>query len=88
MASTLYSFYPKLVTTFNPALPEQCKGNKTDREYQIRKRKPHGIKLPSEKEFLQKLEYLHNNPVSAGAYVYAEEYHFPLLRFMKTELII
>ena len=34
------------------------------------------------------MEYKHNNPVSAGPHVYAEEYHFLLLCLMKIELII
>ena len=47
----------------NPVLLELCKVNKTDREYQIWKRKPLSIELSSEKVFLQKLEYIHHNPV-------------------------
>ncbi|RYY69511.1 MAG: transposase [Chitinophagaceae bacterium] len=60
----------------NPALLEQCKVNKTDREYQIWKRKPLSIELSSDKVFLQKLEYIHYNPVKAGICKYPEEYHF------------
>ena len=60
----------------NPALLEKCKVNKTDREYQIWKRKPLSIELSSEKVFLQKLEYIHNNPVKAGICLYPEDYHF------------
>ena len=60
----------------NPALLEQCRVNKTDREYQIWKRKPLSIELSSEKVFLQKLEYIHYNPVKAGICSYPEEYHF------------
>jgi len=60
----------------NPALLEQCKVNKSDREYQIWKRKPLSIELSSEKVFLQKLEYIHNNPVKAGICLYPEDYHF------------
>ena len=50
----------------NPALLEQCKVNKTDREYQIWKRKPLRIELSSEKVFLQKLEYIPVRTASAG----------------------
>ena len=35
----------------NPVLLEQCKVNKTDKEYQIWKRKPLSIELGSEKHF-------------------------------------
>ena len=60
----------------NPTLLEQCKVNKTDRQYQIWKRKPLTIELSSEKIFLQKLEYIHYNPDKAGLCTYPEEYHF------------
>ena len=39
----------------DPRLLEQCKVNKSDREYQIWKRKPLSIELSSEKVFLQNL---------------------------------
>ena len=48
----------------HPNLLERCKVDKTDREYQIWKRKPLSIELSSEKLFLQKLAYIHDNPVS------------------------
>lgn len=60
----------------NPVLLELCKVNKTDREYQIWKRKPLSIELSSEKVFLQKLEYIHYNPVKADICNYPEDYHF------------
>ena len=64
------------LTIDNPALLEQCKVNKTDRQYQIWKRKPLTIELSSEKIFLQKLEYIHYNPDKAGLCTYPEDYHF------------
>jgi putative transposase len=60
----------------NPALLEQCKVNKKDREYQVWKRKPLSVELSSEKVFQQKLEYIHYNPVKAGICLYPEDYHF------------
>ncbi len=68
----------------NRALLEQCRVNKTDREYQIWKRKPLSIGLSSEKVFLQKLEYIHYNPVAAGICAYPEEYHFSSALFYET----
>ena len=50
----------------NPAALDQCKVNKTDREYQIWKRKPLSVELNSEKVFLQKLEYIPVRKASAG----------------------
>ena len=70
----------------NPALLEQCKVNKTDREYQIWKRKPLSIELSSEKVFLQKLEYIHFNPVKAGICLYPEFYHFSAAFFYENGL--
>ena len=60
----------------NPDLLGQCKVNKSDREYQIWKRKPLSIELSSQKVFMQKLEYIQYNPVAAGICIYPEEYHF------------
>ena len=57
----------------NPDLLGQCKVNKSDREYQIWKRKPLSIELSSQKVFMQKLEYIHYNPVAAGICIYPED---------------
>ena len=70
----------------NPVLLEQCKVNKTDREYQIWKRKPLSIELGSEKIFLQKLEYIHYNPVKANICNYPEDYHFSSALFYENGL--
>ena len=65
----------------SPALLEQCKVNKTDREYQIWKRKPLSIELSTEKVFLQKLDYIHCNPVKSGICIYSGDYHFSSASF-------
>ena len=70
----------------NPVLLEQCKVNKTDREYQIWKRNPLSIELGSEKIFLQKLEYIHYNPVKANICNYPEDYHFSSALFYENGL--
>ena len=70
----------------NPVLLEQCEVNKTDREYQICKRKPLSIELSSEKIFLQKLEYIHYNPVKADICNYPEDYHFSSALFYENGL--
>ena len=70
----------------NPVLLGQFKVNKTDREYQIWKRKPLSIELDSEKIFLQKLEYIHYNPVKANICNYPEEDHFSSALFYENEL--
>ena len=70
----------------NPVLLEQYKVNKTDREYQIWKRNPLSIELGSEKIFLQKLEYIHYNPVKANLGNYPEDYYFSSALFYENGL--
>ena len=45
-----------------------------DRKYQVWERNPLSIELRSEKVFLQKLLYIHDNPVKAGLSITAEDY--------------
>lgn len=59
-----------------PGLMEKCKVNKGDREYQIWKREPLAIDLFTEAVFMQKLNYIHNNPVAAGLCKLPEEYYY------------
>ena len=60
----------------NSPLLLDCLVNKKDRQYQIWKRKPLSVELHSANVFMQKLKYIHNNPVNAGLCQYAEHYHF------------
>jgi hypothetical protein len=55
--------------------------NKYDRTYQIWKREPLSIELFTEKAFMQKLEYIHNNAVAAGLVSYEEEYKYSSAKF-------
>ncbi len=64
-----------------PEISEKLKVNKYDRTYQIWKREPLSIELLTEKTFLQKLEYIHKNPVTAGLVNYAEEYKYSSPKF-------
>jgi REP element-mobilizing transposase RayT len=80
MTQTARSIKKKLQTE-NPNLLETLKVNKYDRAYQIWKRKPLSIELFTEKVFLQKLEYLHQNPVVAGLVNLPEEYHYSSAKF-------
>ena len=58
------------------SLIEECRVHKADREYQIWKREPLSIELSSEAVFLQKLDYIHYNPVQAGLVTNPEDYYF------------
>ena len=49
--------------------------------HQIWKREPLSIELFTEKAFLQKLEYIHQNPVAAGLVKFAEEYKYSSAKF-------
>jgi hypothetical protein len=57
------------------------KVNKYDRIYQVWKRESLSIELFTEKVFMQKLEYIHNNAVAAGLVSYAEEYKYSSAKF-------
>jgi putative transposase len=57
------------------------KMNKYDREYQIWKREPLSIELLNKTMFLQKLEYIHHNPVRADLCELPEDYHYSSARF-------
>ena len=59
-----------------------------EREFQYWKRKPFNIELRSDAVFIQKLEYIHENPVKAGLCKFAEEYYYHQPSFIKHELAI
>ncbi len=55
--------------------------NTRDRKYQVWQRNSLGIELRSPKVFLQKLEYIHDNPVKAGLCSLPEDYLYSSARF-------
>ena len=71
----------KILTKDNPVFLEEFKVNKYDRTYQIWKREPLGTELFTPSVLVQKLEYIHNNPVRAGLCAYPEEYHYSSAKF-------
>jgi len=56
--------FKKYLQITNPALLEEYRSGKSDRNYQFWKRDPLAIPLTTERSFLQKLDYIHLNPVS------------------------
>ena len=60
------------------------KVDKHDREHQIWNRDPLSIELFSPRAFLQKILYVHANPVKAGLITIAENYKYSSARFYKT----
>ena len=71
----------KKLLQHKPDVLETLKVNKYDRTYQIWKREPLSIELFTEKAFMQKLEYVHNNAVAAGLVINAEEYKYSSAKF-------
>jgi REP element-mobilizing transposase RayT len=63
---------------------EKYEVNSPDRKHYFWKRNSLGIELFTESAFLQKLNYIHNNPVVAGFCGYAEDYKFSSAGFYLT----
>lgn len=61
---------------YDPEMIENCLVNLPQRKYQIWKREPLSIELFSPAVYHQKLEYIHQNPVSAGLCQFPEEYRY------------
>ncbi len=62
-------------------LLEQFKVEAKDRKYQIWERNPLSVYLWSEYVLLQKLRYIHNNPVEAGLSIIPSEYKYSSASF-------
>ena len=60
----------------HPAVLQQFKVAVKDRTYQFWERNPLSVDLWTEKTMLQKLTYLHQNPVRAKLCGWPEEYHY------------
>jgi REP element-mobilizing transposase RayT len=71
----------KQLSIDNPKILDTLKVNKYDRTLQVWKRRSLSIELFTEKTFMQKLEYIHDNPVKAGLVEYPEEYLYSSARF-------
>lgn len=66
--------------------PEEAKEffvNAKDRKYQFWERNPLSIEIWSEKVFLEKLKYIHENPVRAGICKWPDEYKYSSALFYK-----
>ena len=60
------------------------KNDSPDRKHHFWKRNSLGIELFTESAFLQKFNYIHDNPVAAGLRNYSEEYKFSSASFYLT----
>lgn len=60
---------------------ELFKVNAKDRKYQVWERNALSVSLFNRKVFLQKLDYIHNNPVRAGLCLVPEDYKYSSASF-------
>ena len=60
---------------------ETYKVNKYDRSYQFWKRESLSIELRTHAVFMQKLEYIHYNPLKAGLCINPEDYYYSSAKF-------
>ena len=58
--------------------------NLKDRKYQVWQRNPLSIDLWTKEVYIQKMEYIHNNPVTAGICSYPEQYKYSSAKFYET----
>ena len=68
----------------HPLVLDKFRVNAKDRTYQFWERNSLGIELYSPDVFMQKLEYIHWNPVKAGLCSLPEEYYYSPARFYHT----
>jgi REP element-mobilizing transposase RayT len=65
----------------HPQVLQHFKVTAKDRDYQFWERNPLGIDLYNEAVFIQKLDYIHLNPVKAGLCIRPEEYYYSSAKF-------
>ena len=68
----------------HPLVLDKFRVNAKDKTYQFWKRNSLGMELYSNDEFMQKLEYIHWNPVKAGLCILPEAYYYSSARFYHT----
>ncbi len=68
----------------HPEVLAQFKVDAKDRKYQFWERNPLSVELRNHSVFIQKLEYIHWNPVKAEICKYPEEYKYSSAMFYET----
>ena len=68
----------------HPAVLEKFYVDAKDRKYQIWERNPLSVDLYTKEMFIQKMEYIHYNPVSAGLCACPGEYTYSSAKFYET----
>lgn len=69
---------------YHPLVLEKFRVNAKDRNYQFWERSSLGIELYTHHVFMQKLNYIHINPVKAGLCLLPEDYYFSSARYYHT----
>ena len=72
-----------MIINYPSALPGYLV-NAKDRKYQFWERNALSVDIWSEKVLVQKLDYIHQNPVRAGLCLYPEDYKYSSALFYKT----
>ena len=72
----------------HPQVLEQFFVGARDRKYQVWERNPLSIELRSEGVLLQKLLYIHNNPVKAGLSLTAEAFLYSSASLYATDVSV
>ena len=70
----------------NGAALDEFKVNKHSRMYQIWKRESLSIELRTHAVFMQKLDYIHFNPVKAGLCINPQDYYYSSARFYTDDM--
>ena len=68
----------------HPKVLEKFYVGKKDRIYQFWKRNPLSVNLWTKEVFIQKMEYIHYNPVAASLCAYPEDYKYSSAKFYET----
>jgi REP element-mobilizing transposase RayT len=68
----------------HPGILERFRVNSIDREYQFWKRNSLSVELRTHQVYLQKLDYIHWNPVRAGLCKFPEDYKYSSAYFYET----
>ena len=68
----------------HPAVLQCFRVDAKDRIYQFWERNSLSIELRTHSVFLQKMEYIHWNPVRAGLCLLPEDYHYSSAKFYQT----
>jgi len=68
----------------HPKVLEKFYVGAKDRKYQFWERNPLSIDLWTKEVFIQKMEYIHYNPVAAGLCVYPEDYKYSSAKYYES----